>query len=120
MSNFQLSVVDLLVVCRLPQSYRWLSGYAGIQVEPLPAAAITDENNKLLGLKLLGYSGIHARNVMQWLHLSLKEILLESTIIEWKNEPCLFVSCHDESAVICHLKNVGVAIAETPGIPNPC
>ncbi len=119
MSKFQLSVVDRPVVYRLPQSYRWLSGYTGIQVEPLPPVAM-DENNKLLGLRLLGYTGIHAINVMQWLHHSLQEIRIDSAIIEWEEDPCLFVSCRDESAVICRLKDVGVAIAETLSVPNPC
>lgn len=114
MSNFQLSVVH-----RLPQSYRWLSGFTGVRVEPLPLTSV-GENNKLLGLKLLSHVGARARHVMQQLHLSLMEIQVESTIVEWEEEPCLFVSCRDESTVMCRLQNMGVVIAETAGVRSPC
>ncbi|CNE15410.1 YejG family protein [Yersinia nurmii] len=106
MNNIQLSVVH-----RLPQSYRWLSGFTGVKVEPIPLATI-DEKNNLMGLKLLSHDGSAARQVMQRLHLSLQEIQVDSAIVEWEGEPCLFVHCHDESAAMCRLKNVGVAIAE--------
>lgn len=107
MNNIQLSVVH-----RLPQSYRWLSGFIGVKVEPIPLATI-DDTNDLMGLKLLSHDGNHARNIMQRLHLSLQEIQVDSAIIEWEGEPCLFVHRQDESATMCRLKDVGVAIAET-------
>lgn len=66
-----------------------------------------------MGLKLLSHDGHSAKLVMQRLHLSLQEIQVDSTIVEWEGEPCLFVHCHDESAAMCRLKDVGVAIAET-------
>ncbi|CQR26215.1 putative cytoplasmic protein [Yersinia enterocolitica] len=50
---------------------------------------------------------------MQRLHLSLQEIQVDSAIVEWEGEPCLFVHRQDESATMCRLKDVGVAIAET-------
>ncbi|HHL2499507.1 TPA: YejG family protein [Yersinia enterocolitica] len=108
MNNIQLSVVH-----RLPQSYRWLSGFIGVKVEPMPLAAIDDSNNDLMGLKLLSHDGAHAQIIMQRLHLSLQEIQVDSAIVEWEGEPCLFVHRQDESATMCRLKDVGVAIAET-------
>lgn len=108
MNNIQLSVVH-----RLPQSYRWLSGFIGVKVEPIPLTAIDDTNNDLMGLKLLSHDGKHAQIIMQRLHLSLQEIQVDSAIVEWEGEPCLFVHNQDESATICRLKDVGVAIAET-------
>lgn len=108
MNNIQLSVVH-----RLPQSYRWLSGFIGVKVEPIPLTTIDDNNNNLMGLKLLSHDGSDAQLIMQRLHLSLQEIQVDSAIVEWEGEPCLFVHTQDESATMCRLKNVGVAIAET-------
>lgn len=51
MESIQLSVVH-----RLPQSYRWLSGFTGVKVEPLPFNGV-DEDNNLIGLKLLSHEG---------------------------------------------------------------
>ncbi|MBN3049893.1 hypothetical protein H4F55_22360, partial [Pectobacterium brasiliense] len=51
MDSLQLSVVH-----RLQQSYRWLSGFAGINVEPIPLSGREEENN-LIGLKLLSHDG---------------------------------------------------------------
>ena len=114
MNKFQCSVVH-----RLPQSYRWLPGSAGIQVGPLPAA-LTDKNNKLLGLKLLGHPSADARKAMQELHHSLQKFGISSAVVEWEEEPCLFVPCSDESTVMGHLKGLGVLIAETEGARDPC
>jgi hypothetical protein len=104
--NFQLSVVH-----RLPQSYRWLSGFTGIKVEPIPLSGI-DEDNNLIGLKLLSHDGSEASRVMQQLKASLQEIQVDCSVVEWEGEPCLFVHRSDESATMCRLKNVGAAIAE--------
>ena len=49
MNNIQLSVVH-----RLPQSYRWLSGFIGAKVEPTPLTTI-DDTHDLMGLKLLSH-----------------------------------------------------------------
>ncbi|MBG6247729.1 MAG: hypothetical protein EKD82_07605 [Candidatus Symbiopectobacterium sp. PLON1] len=35
-----VDTLQLSVVHRLPQSYRWLSGFAGIKVEPIPLSGI--------------------------------------------------------------------------------
>jgi len=106
-NNIQLSVVH-----RLPQSYRWLSGFAGIRVEPIPLTN-TDDNDNLIGLKLLSHETEIARQVMRNLALSLQEIQVESAVVECDGEPCLFVKRDDESATMCRLKNIGVAIAES-------
>lgn len=113
MDSFQLSVVH-----RLPQSYRWLSGFTGIKVEPIPLSGI-DEDNNLIGLKLLSHDGPEAWRIMQQLNLSLQEIQVDCTIVEWEGEPCLFVYHGDESAAMCRLKNVGAAIAEQFSAHDP-
>ncbi len=106
MNNIQLSVVH-----RLPQSYRWLSGFTGIKVEPIPLNGI-DEDNNLIGLKLLSHDGMMSWEVMQNLSQALQDIQVECSVLEWEDEPCLFLHRGDESAAMCCLKNVGVAIAE--------
>lgn len=106
MDSIQLSVVH-----RLPQSYRWLSGFIGVKVEPIPLSGI-DEDNDLIGLKLLSHEGEDAWQVMRQLKLSLQEIQVDCSIVEWEGEACLFVFHCDESATLCRLKNVGAAIAE--------
>lgn len=107
MNNIQLSVVH-----RLPQSYRWLSGFNGIKVEPIQRVGVEEDNN-LIGLKLLSHEGDVAWQVMRNINLSLQEIQVESTIVEYEGEPCLFVKRSDESAALCRLKNIGAAIAES-------
>ncbi len=107
MNNIQLSVVH-----RLPQSYRWSSGFTGVKVEPLASFVGTEEDNNLVGIKLLSHQGQDAWQIMHKLNQHLQEIQVESAVVEWEKEPCLFVHIHDESTAMCHLKNVGVAIAE--------
>lgn len=106
MNSFQLSVVH-----RLPQRYRWLSGFAGINVEPIPLSG-REEDNNLIGFKLLSHDGEEARGIMHQLRQSLMEIQVECAVLEWEGEPCLFLHRNDESTALCRLKNVGVAIAE--------
>lgn len=104
--------IQLSVVHRLPQSYRWLSGFTGVKVEPIPLTAIDEESN-LIGLKLLSHEGDMAWQVMRKLNLSLQEIQVECAVVEWEGQPCLFVYRGDESTTLCRLKNVGAAIAES-------
>jgi hypothetical protein len=103
------------VVHRLPQSYRWLSGYAGVKVEAILLPAEEEESN-LIGLKLLSPEGDSARSILQGLNLSLREIEVESNIVECDGELCLFVKRDDESAAMCRLKNIGTAIAESVSV----
>ncbi len=103
------------VVHRLPQNYRWLSGFAGSKVEAILLPADEADNN-LIGLKLLSPEGDSARQVLQGLNLSLREIQVESNIIECEGELCLFVKRDDESATMCRLKNIGTAIAESVSV----
>ena len=102
------------VIHRLPLSYRWSSGLAGIkEAIPLPA---DEEDSNLIGLKLLSPEGDTARQVLQSLNLSLREIQVESSIVECDGELCLFVKRDDESATMCRLKNIGTAIAESVSV----
>lgn len=80
---------------------------------PLP---MNEEANNLIGLKLLSPEGDTARQVLQGLNLSLREIQVESNIIECDGELCLFVKRDDESATMCRLKNIGTAIAESVSV----
>ncbi|MCL2895356.1 YejG family protein [Brenneria tiliae] len=113
MANVQLSVVH-----RLPLSYRWLSGFAGVKVEPIPLSG-REEDNNLIGLKLLSHDGDVAWKIMHQLHQSLEEIQVECVVLEWEGEPCLFLHRNDESTAMCRLKNVGVAIAEPVSAQYP-
>ncbi|OTA16187.1 hypothetical protein Xvie_02231 [Xenorhabdus vietnamensis] len=106
MNNIQLSVVH-----RLPQSYRWSSGSVGTKVEIVSAEEI-DLRNNLMGLKLLSHEGEKAREILQAIHQSITDMQILSAVIEWEGEPCLFFAKEDESAVICRLKTLGAAIAE--------
>lgn len=103
--------IQLSVVHRLPQSYCWLPGFIGIKVEPIHLSG-KNEDNCLIGLKLLSHEGTDAWRVMQQLNASLKEIQIDCAMVECEGEPCLFVQRSDESAVMCLLKHVGAAIAE--------
>ncbi|PHM45991.1 hypothetical protein Xmau_00383 [Xenorhabdus mauleonii] len=105
MNNIQLSVVH-----RLPQSYRWSSGFVGTKVEILPAEE-TDIGS-LTGLKLLSHEGEKARDILHVINQSIADLQILSAVIEWEGEPCLFFAKEDESAVICRLKTLGAAIAE--------
>lgn len=111
-----MDTLQLSVVHRLPQSYRWLSGFAGIKVEPIPLSGIPlrgrDEDNNLIGFKLLSHDGEMAWVILRQLNQSLAEIQIDCAVLEWDGEPCLFLHRDDESTALCRLKNVGVAIAE--------
>lgn len=106
-NNFQLSIVH-----RLPRPYRWASGRAGVQVEPLSEPESQKADDRLIGIKLLSQRGEAAWQVMRDLDLSLQEVQVASTIVALEGEPCLFVHADDESTVMCRLKNAGVVIAE--------
>ncbi|WP_192458423.1 YejG family protein [Musicola keenii] len=110
MNNLQLSVVH-----RLPQSYRWLSGFTGVNVEPVPLNTMGNnaDDNPLIGFKLLSHDGEDACYIMRQLQQSLDEIQVQCAIVEWEREPCLFLHRQDESTALCRLKDVGVAIAES-------
>ncbi|MFP1722439.1 YejG family protein [Lonsdalea quercina] len=106
MNSLQLSVVH-----RLPQSYRWLTGCTGIRVEPIPLNGSEDDDN-LIGFKMLSHDEEDARRIMPQLKRSLDEIQVECSVLEWEGETCLFLHRQDESTALCRLKNLGVAIAE--------
>lgn len=107
--GLHLNTLQLSIVHRLPQSYRWAAGLAGGAVE-LNTLANEDD---LIGLRLLSHDGAPAWEVMHKLRAMLAEIQVDCTIVEWQGEPCLFVQRSDESAATVRLKNQGVAIAET-------
>ncbi|KOC89355.1 YejG family protein [Winslowiella iniecta] len=113
-----MNTLQLSVVHRLPQSYRWCAGLAGGSVEPLEISALAHDND-LIGLKLLSHDGELAWDIMHMLKASLVDIQVECSVVEWQGEPCLFVHRDDESATNCRLKNQGVAIAETFSATNP-
>ena len=99
-----MNTLQLSIVHRLPQSYRWLAGFAGSRVEPIPQNGSQSENS-LVALKLLSQA--------------LSDIEVDSSVVECEGEPCLFVNRQDEFAATCRLKNFGVAIAEPFSGNNP-
>ncbi len=109
MKSLQLSVVH-----RLPQSYRWLNGFCGIKVEPVDFANGGDE---LVGLTLLNHEGGTAWETMRELAQSLMEIQVSCSVLECEGQPCLFLHRDDECTALCRLKNIGVAIAEPAAAP---
>ena len=113
-----LNTLQLSIVHRLPQSFRWLAGSAGTKVEPIPQNGQGGDNS-LIGLKLLSADGENAWSVMQKLSQALSDISVECTVLECDGEPCLFVRRQDEFAATGRLKNFGVAIAESFSSHNP-
>ncbi len=113
-----MNTLQLSIVHRLPQSYRWSAGFAGSKVEPIPSNAQQAENS-LIGLKLLSEDGDKAWPIMQKLSQALSDIEVACSVVECEGEPCLFVNHQDESAATCRLKNFGVAIAESFSSANP-
>ncbi|MCI1897806.1 MAG: YejG family protein [Enterobacter sp.] len=106
-----MNTLQLSIVHRLPQSYRWSVGFAGSKVEPIPQNG-PNSDNSLVALKLLSSDDENAWPVMERLSQALTDIEVVSSVLECEGEPCLFVSSQDEFAATCRLKNFGVAIAE--------
>ncbi|AWS51973.1 MULTISPECIES: hypothetical protein [Providencia] len=102
--------LGLSVVHRLPQSYRWLSGKIGTDVEVVPMNDA--DSDKLVGLKLLSHDCATDCIAMQQLSESLSDMQIANAILEWQKEICLFIHANDELAAMCRLKASGVAIAE--------
>lgn len=113
-----LNTLQLSIVHRLPQSYRWSTGFAGLKVEPIPQNTQSAEDC-LIGLKLLSDDGEKAWPIMHKLSQALSDIEVDCSVVECDGEPCLFVSNQDELAATCRLKNFGVAIAEPFSSVNP-
>lgn len=113
-----MNTLQLSIVHRLPHSYRWLAGFAGSKVEPILQNGPNAENC-LIGLKLLSDNSDAAWPTMHKLSLALRDIEVDSSVVECEGEPCLFVSRQDELAATCRLKNFGVAIAESFSSTNP-
>lgn len=117
-SGKNMNSLNLSIVHRLPQSYRWLAGSAGSQVEPIPSNGQSGDNC-LVALKLLSPDGDMAWPVMRKLSQALSDIEVDCSVLECEGEPCLFVNRQDEFAATCRLKNFGVAIAEPFASNNP-
>ncbi|MGP3592438.1 YejG family protein [Vagococcus sp. WN89Y] len=113
-----MKTLQLSIVHRLPQCYRWLDGFAGAKVEPIPQNGQPAEDG-LVALKLLSPDGDKAWPVMHKLSQALSDIELPCSVLECEGEPCLFVNSRDEFAATCRLKNFGVAIAEPFSRQNP-
>ncbi|TCL07274.1 MULTISPECIES: YejG family protein [Sodalis] len=110
MNNLQLSVIH-----RLPQSYRYLNGFCGLKVEPIDS--VGKGENELVGLTLLNHEGGTAWQTMRELAGSLMEIQISCSVLEYEGQPCLFLHRDDECTALCRLKNIGVAIAEPAAAP---
>ena|GEM_PF-23322 len=113
-----MTPLQLSIVHRLPQNYRWSAGFAGSKVEPIPQNGPCGDNS-LVALKLLSPDGDNAWSVMYKLSQALSDIEVPCSVLECEGEPCLFVNRQDEFAATCRLKNFGVAIAEPFSNYNP-
>ncbi|MBK4714139.1 MULTISPECIES: YejG family protein [Tenebrionibacter/Tenebrionicola group] len=113
-----MNTLPLSVVHRLPQGYRRTAKQSGFHVEPIPPG-VRCEENCLVGLKLLSPAGEGAWTIIRRLSQALSDIDVESAVLECDGGPCLFVCCRDECTATCHLKNFGVAIAETFSLTRP-
>ena len=113
-----MTTLQLSIIHRLPQNYRWSTGFAGSKVEPIPQNGQNTENS-LVALKLLSPDGDSAWPVMHTLSQALSDIEVPCSVLECEGEPCLFVNRQDEFAAPCRLKNFGVAIAEPFSNNNP-
>ncbi|MCL6744839.1 MULTISPECIES: YejG family protein [Kosakonia] len=113
-----MNTLQLSIIHRLPQCYRWSDGFAGAKVEPIPQNGQSADDT-LVALKLLSPDGDNAWPVMHKLSQALSDIEVNCSVLECEGEPCLFVNCEDEFAATCRLKNFGVAIAEPFSGQNP-
>ena len=114
-----MNTLQLSIVHRLPHKYRWLAGFAGSRVEPIPQNGQNAENC-LIGLKLLSDNNSDsAWPTMHKLSMALRDIEVDSAVVECEGQPCLFVNRQDEQTATCRLKNFGVAIAESFSSTNP-
>lgn len=86
MTSLQLSIVH-----RLPQNYRWSAGFAGSKVEPIPQNGPCGDNSPVV-LKLLSPDGDNAWSVMYKLSRALSDIEVPCSVLECEGEPCLFVN----------------------------
>lgn len=100
------------VVHRLPQHYCLQPDPSGMRIQPQVINEGSKDSGTLVGLKLLSHQGRLAWRIMQGLRQSLTDAQVRATVLEWEEEPCLFLLQQDECIAICCLKNVGVAIAE--------
>ena len=75
MTSLQLSIVH-----RLPQNYRWSAGFAGSKVEPIPQNGPCGDNS-LVALKLLSPDGDNAWSVMYKLSQALSDIEVPCSVL---------------------------------------
>lgn len=104
-------MLQLSVVHRLPQHYRWSVDHAG-EIERQESADAENDQD-LVALRLLSHDGHPALEILRELQDTLAQIQVECKIAQCEGQPCLLILRGDESATNCCLKNQGVAIAET-------
>lgn len=80
-----MNTLQLSIVHRLPQSYRWSAGFAGSKVEPIPQNG-AGSDNCLVALKLLSPSDENAWRVMERLSQALTDIEVDSSVLECEGE----------------------------------
>lgn len=102
-------MLQLSVVHRLPQRFRWASDHHQVL---LAEEGVADEQD-LIALRLISHDGTPAWDILHQLKDVLAAIQVECKVAECEGTPCLFIQRSDESATNCCLKNQGVAIAET-------
>lgn len=87
-----MNTLQLSIVHRLPQSYRWSAGFAGSKVEPIPQSG-ANSDNCLVALKLLSPEEGNAWPVMEKLSQALTDIerlqLCRDVLIPQRRAVCL-------------------------------
>ncbi|MEG3112482.1 hypothetical protein SC127_17285 [Pantoea sp. T14] len=102
-------MLQLSIVHRLPQRFRWVSDHhSAIEADD----GVTDEQD-IIALRLISHDGHPAWEILHQLKEVLAAIQVDGKVAECEGQPCLFIQRSDESATNCCLKNQGVAIAET-------
>lgn len=101
----------LSVVSRLPQHYRLTGHDDGCRLEALPESLQSREGS-LTGLKLLSHGHHSTYDALCAIRSHLEGLQIDSLILTWEGEPCLFLHSDDESMALCALKTAGAAIAE--------
>ena len=71
--------LQLSIVHRLPQDYRWSAGFAGSKVEPIPQNDASSDNT-LVALKLLSPDGDSAWPALHSLSHALTDISADSSV----------------------------------------
>ncbi len=88
-----MNTQQLSIVHRLPQSYRWLAGFAGSRVEPIPAKRRAEREQSRCP-EIAEPDGEKAWPVMHKLSQALSDIEVDCSVLECEGEtPACSLTC---------------------------